>query len=52
MTATKRGPDFKLTIDTPYFPLPGDLWGVGYDNFNENWPRYNDTALYMVHISL
>ena len=23
-------------------------WGVYYDNFEENWPRYNGTALYPV----
>ena len=26
--------------------LIGELWGVYYDNFDENWPRYDGTALY------
>ena len=24
----------------------GERWGVFFDNFDENWPRYNGTALY------
>ena len=27
--------------------LTGELWGVYYEKFEENWPRYNDTALYI-----
>ena len=27
--------------------LTGELWGVYYEKFKENWPRYNDTALYI-----
>ena len=45
MTAAERKSDFKLTTDTPYLALTGDLWGVYYENFEENWPRYNGTAL-------
>ena len=26
----------------------GDLWGVLCEDSLENWPRYNDTALYVV----
>ena len=26
--------------------LMGELWGVFYEDFSENWPRYNSTALY------
>ena len=25
--------------------LTGELWGVYYGDFGENWPRYNGTAL-------
>ena len=32
---------------TPYLALAGELWGVFSDDFGENWPRYNDTALYV-----
>ena len=46
MTATEHKSYFKLTTDTPYLSLTGELWGVYYDNFKENWPRYNGTALY------
>ena len=45
MIATEYKPDFKLTTDTPKLALPGELWGVYYENFEENGPRYNGTAL-------
>ena len=47
MTATERKSDFKLTTDTPYLALKVELWGVCYENFEENLPRYNGTALYL-----
>ena len=34
---------YNMTIDTPKW---GDLWGVHCEEFGENWPRYNGTALY------
>ena len=37
MTATERKSDFELKT----------IWGVYHDNFEENWPWYNDTALYI-----
>ena len=40
--------DIRITTDTPYFTLTGKLWGVYYENFGENWPRFNGTALYLV----
>ena len=46
MTATECKSDFILTTDTPYLTLTGELWGVYYENFEENGPRYNGTALY------
>ena len=30
--------DFKLRTDNPYLPLSGELWGVYYESFEENWP--------------
>ena len=33
MTAAERKSDFKLTINTPYLTLTGELWGFCYDNF-------------------
>ena len=45
MTAIERESHFKLTANTPYLVLMEELWGVYYANFEENWPRYNDTAL-------
>ena len=35
--------------DTPYLALTGELWGVFCEDFGENWPRYNGTALYVGH---
>ena len=45
MTATEHESDFKLTTDIPYHAIKGELWGVYYDNFKENLPCYNGTAL-------
>ena len=38
------------TKDTPYLALAGKLWGVFCEDFGENWPCYNDTALYLVSV--
>ena len=45
LAATKHKSDFKLTTDTSYLTLKGELWGVCYENFEENWLWYNSTAL-------
>ena len=34
------------TKDTPYLALTGELWGVFCEDFKENWPGCNSTALY------
>ena len=52
MTATEHKSHFKLTATTPYLALTGEPWGVYYENFEENWPRYNGTRLYLVIASL
>ena len=51
MTATEHKSDFKLTTYTPYLALKGELWDVFYENFEEDWPRYSGTALY-IHIPI
>ena len=33
--------------DTPYIVLMGELCGVFYEDFSENWLHYNGTALYI-----
>ena len=51
MAASEHKSDFELTTDTPYLAHTGELWGVFYENFEENSPRYNGTALYIyMHI--
>ena len=45
MTAAELKSDFKLKTDTPYLALTGERLGVCNENFEENWPRYNGTAL-------
>ena len=45
MTATERKSDLKLTTNTQYLVFTVELWSVYYDNFEENLPRYNRTAL-------
>ena len=37
--------DFRITKDTPYHSLMGDLWGVFCADLGENWPHYNGTLL-------
>ena len=39
--------DLRITTDTPYLPLTGELWDVYWTKFRENWPRYNGPALYL-----
>ena len=39
--------EFVFIRDTPYLALTGGLWGVWCEKYDENWPRYNDTALYV-----
>ena len=34
------------TSNSQYLALTGELWGVYYEDFKENWPRYNGTSLY------
>ena len=44
MTMAERKSNIRLTKDTPYLALTGELWGVFWEDFEENWPRYNSTA--------
>ena len=46
MPVAERKSDFKLTIDTPYLALTGELWGVCCKDIGENWPRYIGTVMY------
>ena len=39
--------DFRITTDTPYLALTGELWSVFCEDSGENWPRYDGTALYI-----
>ena len=39
--------EFVSAKDTPYLALTGELWGVFCEDFGENWPCYNGTALYL-----
>ena len=48
MRATEHKSDFKLTTDTSYLALMGELWGVCCENFEEKGPRYNGITLYEV----
>ena len=46
MTTTERKSDLELTTYTSY--LRGELWGIDYEKFEENWPRCNGTALCLI----
>ena len=37
----------KLTTKAPYLALTGEVWGVHHEEFEEKWPSYNGTALYL-----
>ena len=50
MTAAEPKSDFKLTTDTLYLALTCELWGVYCEDLEENWPRFNGTALYMYDV--
>ena len=47
MAEARHAPEVIFTKDTPYLALMDELWGVFCEYLGENWPRYNDTALYM-----
>ena len=55
MIAGTRGeyqPDARSTKDTPSLALTGELWDAfGEYFFLENWPRYDDTALYVTPVT-
>ena len=40
LTEVEFDSEVKLTKDTPYLVLKGELWGVNCDYFRENSPRY------------
>ena len=46
ITVAESESDIKITTVTPYLALTGELCGVYCEDFGENWPRYNGTALY------
>ena len=39
---------FALTKDTPYLALVGELRGVFHELYEEKWPWYIESALYML----
>ena len=47
LTAAELKSNFELTTYTPYLALTGELWGVCCEDFEENWPCYNATALFV-----
>ena len=46
ITVTESESVIRNTKDT----LTGELCGVNFEDFGENWPCYNDTALYNVSV--
>ena len=43
--------DIRITTDTPYLALTGELWGVYCEDFGHNWTRYDGTALYVIRVA-
>ena len=46
MIAAERISDFRLTTNTPQLALTGAY----HEDFEENWQRYNGTALYVDYV--
>ena len=38
--------DFRITRETWYLALTGELWGVYCGDLGDNWLRYNSATLY------
>ena len=47
LTETEYELEFEYMKDTQYLALTGELWGVFREDFGENWPGYDGTALYI-----
>ena len=45
MRMAEHKSNIRLTKDTPYRNLMGELWGVFCEDLGENWPFHNDTEL-------
>ena len=45
MNEAEYKPEFMITKYIPYLALTGELWDVFYEDFRENWLRYNSTWL-------
>ena len=47
ITVAESGSDIRITTDTLYLTLTGELWGFYCEDLGENWQCYNGTALYL-----
>ena len=43
----KSQSDIRITTDTPYLALTGELWDVYFEYLGENQSPYSGTALYI-----
>ena len=48
ITVAESELELRITTNTAYIVIPGELWGVCYEEFGDNWPRCNGTTLYVV----
>ena len=48
MTAAEHESDLKLTTDIPYLTPTGELWGVCWEEIEENERCYAGSTLYLV----
>ena len=46
ITVAESESNLRITTDTPYLTIKGELWVVDCEEFGENWLHYNGTALY------
>ena len=47
ITVAETKSDIRITTDTSFLALTGELCGVYWEEFEESWSRYNTTTLHL-----
>ena len=50
MTMAERKSNIRLTKNTPYLALTGELCDVFCEDFGENWPRYKAPHVFLLSV--
>ena len=51
MIVAESDSNIRITSDTSYLALTGELCGAYCEEFEENWPCYNGTAPYLFDVA-